>query len=154
MEDIKRFEEDNKYLNVNIFIHSEGEFCGVHSTKPGKSTQEIGENTHSERTGVNIVQNTMLDWETGEITDHFYPITNLSRFSQKVYKSQTTGKISYGKTVNCDICTQSFLSFNKPCRRRTSFNLDAGELHLGMTELNMTQAFIDHRFRCGLGIFI
>ena len=104
--------------------------------------------------GVNIVQNTMLDWETGEITDHFYPITNLSRFSQKVYKSKTTGNISYGKTVNCDICAQSFRSFNKPGRRRTSFNLDAGELHLGMTELNVSQAFIDHRFRCVLGIFI
>ena len=103
--------------------------------------------------GVNIVQNTTLDWETGEITDHFYLITNLSRFPQKVYKSKTTGNISYGKTVNCDICTQSFRSFNKPGRRRTSFDLNAAELHLGMTELNMSQSFIDHRFRCGLGIY-
>ena len=78
MEDIKHFEEDNKHLSINVFIHSEGEFYGVHSTKPGKST-------HSEHVGVNIVQNTTLDWETGEITDHFYPITNLSRFAQKVY---------------------------------------------------------------------
>ena len=157
MEDIKRFEEDNKHLTVNVFVHSEGEFYAVHSTKPGKSTQEIGDNTHSDRKGVNIVQNTMLDWESGEITDHFYPVTNLSRFSQKVYRSKTTGNISYGKTVNCDICAQSFRSFNKPqsaTRRRTSFNLESGELHLGMTQLNMSQAFIDHRFRCGLGIVL
>ena len=54
MEDIKRFEEDNKHLTVNVFIHSEGEFYGVHSTKPGKSTIEIGEHTHSDNMGVNI----------------------------------------------------------------------------------------------------
>ena len=85
MEDIKHFEEDNKHLSINVFIHLEGEFYGIHSTKPGKSTQESGKSTNSECVGINIVQNTSLDWETGEITDHFYPITNLSRFAQKVY---------------------------------------------------------------------
>ena len=78
MPDVYRFEEDNKHLSVNIFVHSEGEFYPAHSTN-------LDGRNPSERVGVNIVQNTAIDITSGEMMDHYYPVTNLSKFAKKIY---------------------------------------------------------------------
>ena len=95
-----------------------------------------------------------MDWESGELFDPFYPVTNLSKFCQKVYTSKMNGNTSFDHTLNCDVCTKLFKSHNQKGIRKTSFDLQADELHLGLTELNMSHMFIDYRFICKLGITI
>ena len=143
MPDVYRFEEDNKHLSINIFVHSEGEFYPAHSTNmDGRKS--------SERIGVNIVQNTAIDLTSGDLMDHYYPVTNLSKFTPKKYISKVHGKTSYNHNISCDICTRSF-KCKKSADHTTNFILANGEIHLGFTQLNMTQSFIDHIFLCRQG---
>ena len=143
MPDVYKFEEDNRHISINIFVHSEGEFYPAHSTN-------LDRRDPGERIGVNIVQNTTIDITSGELSDHFYPITNLSKFAQKKYISKVHGKTSYSHNISCDICTRSFKSMNSD-DHKTSFNMKNGEIHLGFTQLNMTQTFINHIFLCRQG---
>jgi hypothetical protein len=145
MSDVYKFEADNPDISVNIFVHSEGEFYPVHSTN-------LDGNTSKNRVGVNLVQNTSIDLTSGELVDHFYPVTNLSRFTQKKYMSNLTGSTSYAHNIACDICTRLFKA--QPTKdRQNSFILKNGEIHLGFTTLNKTQAYIDHIFICKQGVY-
>jgi hypothetical protein len=145
MSDIYKFEADNPEISVNIFIHSEGEFYPVHSTN-------LDGNISQNRIGVNLVQNTSIDLTSGELVDHFYPVTNLSKFTQKKYMSNLTGATSYAHNISCDICTRSFRA-KAVMDSENSFILNNGELHLGFTSLNTTQAYIDHIFICKQGVY-
>ena len=109
MADVYKFEEDNRPISVNIFVHSEGEFYPAHSTN-------LDGRDPGERIGVNIVQNTSIDFTSGGPSDQFYPITNLSKFAQKKYISKIHGKTSYGHNICCDVCTRSFKSMNSDDR--------------------------------------
>ena len=84
MPDIYNFEQDNPHLSINVFTHSEGEFFPIHSTN-------LNEGAGCERIGVNLVQNMTIDMTSGELIEHFYPVTNLSRFTQKKYTSKSGG---------------------------------------------------------------
>lgn len=146
MPDIYKFEQDNPDISINIFSHSEGEFYPVHSTN-------LDGNSSINRRGVNLVQNITIDLISGELVAHFYPVTNLSKFTQKKYMPNRGGPIFYAHNVACDICTRSFKA--KPTKGRTnSFILKNGEIHLGFTSLNTTQAYIDHMFLCKQGVYI
>ena len=143
MPNVYRFEEDNRHLSVNIFVHSEGEFYPAHSTN-------LDGRDPSEHIGVNIVQNTAIDITSGEMVDRYYPVTNLSKFAQKKYISKVHGKTSYGHNISCDICMRSF-KCEKSDDHTTSFILENGEIHLGFNQMNMTQTFINHIFLCRQG---
>ena len=100
MSDVYKFEADNPDISVNIFVHSEGEFYPVHSTN-------LDGNTSNSRIAVNLIQNTSIDLKSGEMVDHFYPVTNLSKFTQKKYMTSLTGATSYAKllyNLQCVIC--------------------------------------------------
>lgn len=145
MPDIYNFEKDNPHLSVNIFVHSEGEFYPVHSTN-------LNEKAGIDRVGVNLVQNTSIDMISGELVDHFYPVTNLSKFTQKKYISKFSGLTSYGHNISCQTCARSFKIKNTNSRKN-SFILRNGEIHLGFTDLNTSQAYIDHIFLCKQGVY-
>ena len=85
MSDIYTFEEDNPHLAINIFTHSDGQFFPVHSTNLNGETDKA-------RVGVNLVQNTTIDMSSGELVDHFYPVTNLSKFTQKNILARLMGR--------------------------------------------------------------
>ena len=66
--------------------------------------------------------------------------------------SSLSGSTSYAHNVACDICTRSFKA--KPTKdNQNSFILKNGEIHLGFTTLNTTQAYIDHIFLCKQGVY-
>ena len=143
MPDVYNFERDNPHLSINIFIHSDGEFFPVHSTNlDGKAGIA--------RVGVNLVQNTTIDMVSGELVDHFYPVVNLSKFTQKKYISKINGSTSYGHNISCETCAQSFKPRTTKSKKN-SFILRNGEVHLGFTDLNISQAYIDHIFLCKQG---
>ena len=146
MSDIYIFEKDNPHLSINIFTHSDGQFFPVHSTNLNGETDKA-------RVGVNLVQNTTIDMSSGELVDHFYPVTNLSKFTQKKYISKINGATSYGHNISCETCAQSFKPRTTKSRKN-SFVLRNGEVHLGFTDLNISQAYIDHIFLCKQGLYI
>ena len=143
MDDILRFEEDNPSIRINIFIHSEGEFFPGHTTSNSTGSRSVG---------INIVQNTALEWDTAEISEHFYPVVNLTKFSQRVYRSALSGIRSYSHTISCDICTSTFKLHTNQKGRKNSYIIGNGELHLGFDDLNTSQAYINHRIVCEQGI--
>ena len=145
MVDIYNFEEDNPHLSINVFVHSEGEFFPVHSTN-------LDETACVDRTGVNLVQNMSIDMTSGELVDHFYPVTNLSKFLQKKYISKSGGSNSYGHNIACQTCARSFRVKNTKSKK-SSFVLRNGEIHLGFTDINTSQAYIDHIFLCKQGVY-
>lgn len=145
MPDIYNFEKDNPHLSINVFTHSEGEFFPVHSTN-------LNEKAGVDRVGINLVQNTSIDMTSGELVDHFYPVTNLSRFTQKKYTSPSGGSNSYSHNISCQTCARSFRA-KKTKSKKNSFILRNGEIHLGFTDLNTSQAYIDHIFLCKQGMY-
>ena len=145
MQEIYRFEQDNPHLSINVFTHSEGEFFPIHSTN-------LNEGAGCERIGVNLVQNMTLDMTSGELIEHFYPVTNLSRFTQKKYTSKSGGSNSYNHNIACQTCARSFRT-KKTKSKKNSFILRNGEIHLGFTGLNQSQSYIDHIFLCKQGVY-
>ena len=145
MPDIYNFEQDNPHLSINVFTHSEGEFFPIHSTN-------LNEGAGCERIGVNLVQNMTIDMTSGELIEHFYPVTNLSRFTQKKYTSKSGGSNSYNHNIACQTCAKSFRA-KKTKSKKSSFILRNGEIHLGFTGLNQSQSYIDHIFLCKQGVY-
>ena len=139
LSDILRFEKLNPDISIRIFRHCDGNFFPIHQTK-------FEESDHSVRIPVNIVQNTTICWNTGEMSDHFYPIINLSKFTQKLYKSKNPGgRTTYSKTTSCSVCTETF------CFKRESFAsavMSDGDIHLGHNTKDLTEKFISHQFNC------
>ena len=132
MVDIYNFEKDNPHLSINVFVHSEG--------------TNLNEKVSVDRIGVNLVQNMSIDMTSGELVDHFYPVTNLSRFTQKEYTSESGGSNSYSHNISCQTCARSFRAKKTKSKKKNSFILRNGEIHLGFTDLNTSQAYIDHIF--------
>ena len=158
MRDIHRFERQNTSYSIRIFTHTDGEFfpgiilinlsflknlnilCIAYRT-------EFSEGDREEKTGINIVQSTTICSQTGELFDHFYPVTNLSKFTQKIYNNKV-GKSQYGKTIACEICSETF-AFNP--NRCGEIKINDGEIHLGYAAVNKTEKFLNHQFNCSKG---
>jgi hypothetical protein len=110
---------------------------------------EFSERNQKKKSVINIVQNTTICWETGELFDHFYPVTNLSKFTQKIYNNKVeTKKTTYGKSIACEICTETFM-FKRS--RYGNITMNDGEIHLGHNNVNLTEKFLDHQFYCTKG---
>jgi hypothetical protein len=160
MGDIHRFERQNTSYSIRIFAHSDGEFfpgiilinlsflkiLNIFNVIAYRT--EFSEGDREEKTGINIVQSTTICSQTGELFDHFYPVTNLSKFTQKIYNTKVGTKSAYGKTIACEICSETF-TFNP--NRCGEIKINDGEVHLGHAAVNKTEKFLNHQFNCSKG---
>ena len=144
--DIRLFEKQNPECGLQIFIHSDGYFYTQYSTKYKQGVSRRPKT-------INLVQNTTICVDTGELVSHFYPITNLTRFTQKIYNAKNPkSKTQYGKTIPCEQCAQTF-SFKY--EHNKNFKVEDGEIHkIGHSDADLTEKFLEHQFHCKKGIYI
>ena len=139
MIDIRKFCRKNKNLSMKIFSHSDGLFTPIFQskhTKPGK------------RSPINLVLNRTVHWDSGELGEHFYPVTNLMKFTQKLYKSNPCTRTTYSSTTACNGCGEVF-SLLKGSKTR----MNDGEIHLGLHDSSKTEKFLEHQFLCNQGSY-